>query len=224
MKLSERLFRVARHVLPGQPMADVGTDHGQLPVWLVHHGHVPRAIAMDLREGPLSVARRQVARGCVGAQVSCRLSDGLAALKPGEAATVTICGMGGGLMRTILNAHPAVRQSVKRLVLQPNNDAPQLRAALQAMSWGICEEDLLIEGRYIYPIIVAEQFDVSPRYDRQDIEFGPILRRRRLPEFTEMLRRQEAHIQWVLTQCQSSPESVARFSAELAMVQSEIQA
>jgi tRNA (adenine22-N1)-methyltransferase len=222
MKLSERLSRVAQQVLPGRPMADVGTDHGQLPVWLVVTGVVPSAVAMDLREGPLSVARRQVAAAGVGERVDCRLSDGLAALRPGEVDTVTICGMGGGLMARILSAHPEVRQGTRRLVLQPNSDADVLRAALAALSWEIREEDLLIEGRYIYPTIAAEQSAVFPRYSDEDIAFGPILRQRRSPAFIELLQRQAAHIRRVLAQCRDSPEATARFTAELARVEAEL--
>lgn len=224
MNLSERLMRVAHHVLPRQPMADVGTDHGRLPVWLVLQGVVPSAIAMDLRPAPLSVARRQVAQSGVADRVSCRLSDGLAALRPGEVATVTICGMGGGLMSRILSAQPAVLAQTERLVLQPNTDPAKLRAALQAMSWVIEDEDLLVEGRYVYPVVVAARAAVPVSYSDAEIAFGPILRQRRSPAFVEVLRRQEAHVLRILAQCSGSAAATERFSAELALVRTELNA
>ena len=222
MKLSDRLSCVAQHVLPGLPMADIGTDHGQLPVWLVRTGMVPSAIAMDLRPSPLSVARRQVAMAGVGDRVECRLSDGLEKLTEREVATVTICGMGGGLMARILGAHPEVRESVARLVLQPNNDVEKLRRVLQALSWGICAEELLIEGRYVYPTIVAEKVVVSRCYDESELAFGPLLRVARSEAFVEMLEREARQVRRVLGQCQGSPEATRRFEARLALVEQEL--
>ena len=221
MKLQQRLVRVGRQVLSGTPMADVGTDHGQLPVWLVQEELVPSAIAMDLRPGPLSVARRQVARAGVSDQVQTRLSDGMAALQPGEVSTVTVCGMGGVLIARILKARPDVLASLQRVVLQPNTDAHRVRQALQALSWRIVDEDLLIDGKYIYPIIAAEPSPVSQRYSREDIEFGPILRQRRPPELAEVLRRRADHVRGILARCQGSAEATERFSRELSMIESE---
>ena len=221
-KLSERLRRVAEQVLPGAVVADVGTDHGRLPVWLVLAGRVPSAIAMDVRPKPLSVARKTVAAACVGDRVQTRLSDGLSALKPGEAATVTICGMGGGLMSRILSAHPAVLDRLGRVVLQPNNDAAKLRATLQSLCWHITDEDLLIEGKYAYPVITAEPSLVFQRYSTEDIAFGPILRQRRPPELVEVMRREVARLEYILSKCGSNPEAVQRFEAERAMVLAEL--
>lgn len=222
MNLSDRLSCVARHVLPGLPMADVGTDHGQLPVWLVRSGVVPSAIAMDLRKGPLSVAQRQVAVAGVGDRVECRLSDGLEKLTVREVATVTISGMGGGLMARILRAHPEVRQSMARLVLQPNNDVETLRRALQELSWGICAEELLIEDRYVYPTVVAEKVVVPKCYDDSELAFGPLLRKERSGAFVEMLEREARQIRRVLGQCQGSAEATLRFEARLALVEQEL--
>jgi len=116
------------------------------------------------------------------------------------------------------------RQQTERLVLQPNTDPAKLRAALQEMSWAILDEDLLIEGRYVYPVVVAERSAAPVSYSAAEIAFGPILRQRRAPEFFEVLRRQEAHVQRVLSQCSGSAAATERFSAELALVRAELSA
>ena len=105
VKLSARLAAVAALVEPGSRVADVGTDHGYIPIYLVQTGIADRAIAMDVRSGPLERARAHVDRlppGC-RERIETRLSDGLKALSPGEADTVVIAGMGGELMIRILD-------------------------------------------------------------------------------------------------------------------------
>ncbi|MFT5685348.1 MAG: tRNA (adenine22-N1)-methyltransferase, partial [Myxococcota bacterium] len=117
---------------------------------------------------------------------------------------------------------PVVRESVTRLVLQPNGDAGKLRAGLVGLGWGIVDERLLIEGRYVYPTIVAEKIGVTPGYVVEDLVFGPVLRRERSAVFVEMLERKAAYLRRVLGQCGSDVEATVRFQAELAMVEGEL--
>ncbi len=102
MQLSLRLSAIADMVTEGNRLVDVGCDHGYLPVYLVHTGRIQRAIAMDVREGPLSRAREHIEDYSLSAYIECRLSDGLEALKAGEGDTLVIAGMGGPLMEQIL--------------------------------------------------------------------------------------------------------------------------
>ena len=102
--LSPRLQAVAEMVPAGSRLTDVGTDHGQLPVWLVCQGIVPQAVATDLRPGPLSRGVELAQRWEVDNRISFRLCDGLSAVAPEEAQVVTVAGMGGETIADILDA------------------------------------------------------------------------------------------------------------------------
>ena len=98
VKISNRLMTAAALVTQGYTLADVGTDHGYIPIYLLQQKKIPAAIAMDINEGPLERAKEHIALYGLQAYIQTRLSDGVAALKPGEVEAVLIAGMGGGLV------------------------------------------------------------------------------------------------------------------------------
>lgn len=205
MMLSARLSAVARHVLPGQPVADVGTDHGKLPVSLLLSGQVPRAIASDRRPDPLRGARSLAAQHRLTAPVfEARLSDGLAHLQPGEAATVTICGMGGGLMASILAANPPLPQGVSRLVLQPNNAPGRTRQQLAADGWAIVDEEMIAEGGYFYPVLVAEPGTMA--LTEAEALLGPVLLQKRPAAFVAWLASESARLAPLVARAQAAAQ------------------
>ena len=102
VKISNRLMTAAALVTQGYTLADVGTDHGYIPIYLLQQKKIPSAIAMDINEGPLERAKEHIALYGLQAYIQTRLSDGVAALKPGEVEAVLIAGMGGGLVMHIL--------------------------------------------------------------------------------------------------------------------------
>ena len=118
MQLSQRISSVASMVTAGNCLADVGTDHGYVPIYLYERKIIPRAIAMDVNKGPLERASLHIAESGMKGVIETRLSDGLAALKAGEADSIVIAGMGGPLMIRILSAYPEVTASAKELILR----------------------------------------------------------------------------------------------------------
>ena len=152
LPLTNRLRACAQMVAPGSRVADIGTDHGYLPIWLLHNGIASHVIACDLREQPLASARQNAARfGTEG--IEFRLSDGLAKIAPGEVNTVVCAGMGGDLIAMILAAAPWLRDARYTLILQPQSAAPALRRYLTQNGFGIREETLLREGRFYYTVL-----------------------------------------------------------------------
>ena len=119
MELSKRLKAVADMVGTGSVLADIGTDHAYIPIWLVSRGSVPRAVAMDVNEGPLKRAQENILQNGLEEKIETRLSDGFKALAPGEADTAVIAGMGGGLTVRILKNGMEVVRSLKECILQP---------------------------------------------------------------------------------------------------------
>lgn len=156
MELNERLRHIAELVPEGSVIADIGTDHAYLPVYLVRSGRCPRAIASDVRPGPLAAARQTVREAGLEARIDLRLGDGLTVLKPGEAEVAVLSGMGGPLIVRVLEAAPDVRQGMKRLILQPMVAAALVRRWLAGNGFRLADEDLVADGGRIYEIIAAE--------------------------------------------------------------------
>ncbi|MDF2626654.1 MAG: hypothetical protein K0R39_485 [Symbiobacteriaceae bacterium] len=152
--LPPRLAAAAAFVPPGQPMADIGTDHAYLPAHLVDAGIVPRAIAADVLPGPLEAARTTVRETGLTEKIELRLGNGLKVLTPGEVAAVTICGMGGPLIAEILEAGPLA--GVQRLALQPMGGEETLRRWLMEHGWYITDETLVEDAGRIYVVMAAE--------------------------------------------------------------------
>ena len=149
MQLSIRMQAVADMVTPGGKVADVGTDHGYVPIYLIEQNKAFHAIAMDVRKGPLLRAEENRKSHGFEDRMDLRLSDGVAALREGEADTVVIAGMGGGLVIHILTEGAKVLKSVETLVLQPQSEFARVRDYLEKNEYRIEEEHMLCEdGKY----------------------------------------------------------------------------
>lgn len=150
LELSSRLRLLADWVRPGARIADVGTDHAYLPVWLTLHGRVASAIASDLREGPLARAR-ETGKACGAAGIDFRLCDGLSGIQPGEADTIIIAGMGGENIAAILAAASWTAAGAHTLLLQPQTRAEDLRRFLSEHGCRVVREALVRDRGILYP-------------------------------------------------------------------------
>jgi tRNA (adenine22-N1)-methyltransferase len=157
LKLSKRLQLIADYVTPGSRVADIGSDHAMLPVYLLQSGKSPSAIAGELNRGPFEAAKKQGADAGLSARLTVRQGDGLNVLQIGEADTVTIAGMGGSLMSEILEAGHGMSklEGVKELVLQPNVGEEIVREWLLEHNWYLTAETILEEDGKIYEIMHA---------------------------------------------------------------------
>lgn len=165
MALSKRLQAAADMVRQGSVVADIGTDHGFLPVHLIQHGICPRAIAADIKKGPLDAARRTVQTACLSQQVSLRLGDGLAPIEPGEADDIVIAGMGGETIVAILENVPWIKDPRYRLVLQPMSRAEQVHRFLYETGFEIEQERWIQDGKHGYVVLCASFADTPPVSD-----------------------------------------------------------
>lgn len=162
IELSPRLQTVAELVPPGTRFADVGTDHAYLPAALIQRGTISSAVASDLRKGPLDRARQTAERWGVTDRMSFRLCNGLERVRPEEAETIAIAGMGGETISAILGAAPWTKLGGRRLLLQPMSALPELRAWLQRAGYRIERERLCKEGHTIYTVIQASAGEMAP--------------------------------------------------------------
>lgn len=156
VKISNRLTTAAALVTQGYTLADVGTDHGYIPIYLLQQKKIPSAIAMDINEGPLERAKEHIALYGLQAYIQTRLSDGVAALKPGEVEAVLIAGMGGGLVMHILKDGEKVCQSAKELILQPQSEIERVREFLREEGYTILAEDMVYEDGKFYPMMKVQ--------------------------------------------------------------------
>lgn len=161
MELTARLQSVASQVPQGARLADIGTDHAYLPVWLLLRGQISSAIAADLRQGPLSRARETAQLYGVSGQISFRLCDGLSAISPDEVDTIAIAGMGGETIAAILAAAPWTKED-KLLLLQPMTSFPDLRLWLQRNGYTIEKESISREGKRLYSCLRVRAGEMPP--------------------------------------------------------------
>jgi len=174
MQLSQRLSSVASMVTAGNCLADVGTDHGYVPIYLYERNVISHAIAMDVNKGPLERATLHIAESGMKDAIETRLSDGLAALKPGEADSVVIAGMGGPLIIRILSAYPEVTASLKELILQPQSEIPEVRRWLYEQGYEIIEEHMVFEDGKYYPMFKAVKNPQAEKLTDLEYKFGKI--------------------------------------------------
>ena len=149
MQLSMRLRMNASLVTPGNRLADVGTDHGYIPIALVEEGVIPSALAMDVNEGPLMRAEEHIRLSGLVPYIETRLSDGLEKLGCGEADSVLVAGMGGPLIIRILSEGKRQLAGVRELIVQPQSEIGLVRHFLEESGWNIDVEDMVREdGKY----------------------------------------------------------------------------
>ncbi len=156
MSLRPRLKMVADMVRPGSLIADIGTDHGYLPAWLVKSGKCPGGIAADLRKSPLENARETLNIYGVEDKIQLRLSDGLDSVLPEECDDIVFAGMGGTLIVELLERTPWVKDSGKRIIVQPMTHSENVREFFCKNGFTVlCENACHDDGRD-YICICAE--------------------------------------------------------------------
>ncbi|MBC3240836.1 tRNA (adenine(22)-N(1))-methyltransferase TrmK [Pseudomonas lurida] len=181
--LSLRLERVGANIPVGARLADIGSDHGYLPVALMRRGVIASAVAGEVATTPFYAAQRTVRDNGLEQQITVRLADGLAAIEPHDGITaISVCGMGGETIRDILESGKMHLSGQERLILQPNGGEQPLRQWLMDNGYSIVSEELLRENRFYYEIIVAER--AGPvAYTAEQLYFGPLQMQARSPAF-----------------------------------------
>ena len=189
MNIGDRLEAIGKLVPQGCVLADIGTDHAYLPVWLLEQGKIASAIAGDIAEGPCLAAKNTVSMHGMKGKVEVRLGSGLKVLQAGEADCIAIAGMGASTMIEILEADMPLAVEAKRLVLQPMAGAASLRKWLIQNGWCIVAEDLVADGRHLYEIMAVERGE-SEAFSDAVLEIGPSLIEANHPLLAKQFARQ----------------------------------
>ena len=175
----------------------MGTDHGYIPIALVQEGKIPSAVAMDVNKGPLSRAEEHIHSCGLDAYIETRLSDGLEKLKPGEADTVLIAGMGGALTIRILNNGRHCLDTVRELILQPQSEIHLVREYLSRNHFRIEEEDIVYEDGKYYPMMRVRHGEME-RPDELEALYGIWLLKEKHPILKEYLEKSYKNCQQIL--------------------------
>jgi tRNA (adenine22-N1)-methyltransferase len=208
--LSARLQTVVNYIPNGYRIADIGSDHAYLPCHVVQKGIVPFAVAGEVVDGPYQSAIKQVESVGLTEQISVRLGNGLEVIQPGEVDCITIAGMGGSLIASILDRGKDRLQHIKRLILQPNIGAIAIRKWLLDHGWQLVQEEILIEDGKIYEILIAEQGDPRSIYG-EDLDagllMGPFLKKAQNKAFKQKWLGEKANWLRILQQLEQAEQT-----------------
>lgn len=215
MKLSKRLQAVADLVTEGLVVADVGTDHGYIPIYLIETGKCKSAFAMDVNKSPLMRAREHIVESNLQGKIETRQSDGVKALKIGECQSVVVAGMGGALTIRIMEEGEEIFRSLQEFVLQPQSELDKVRHFLQEHNYSVIKEDMIFEDGKFYPMMkVINQ--KSDNYNEMEFCYGKGLLQQRHPVLEKYLKKEIETKRQVLKHLeQETGEHIEKRVAEL---------
>lgn len=207
-RLSKRLETVAKYIPRNSKFADIGSDHAYLPCYMVKRKEVQSAIAGEVVEGPYQSAIKQVKQEGLTSKISVRKGNGLEVIGENEVDCITIAGMGGALITSILENGKDKLQSVQRLVLQPNISAFSIREWLLKNNWTLVAEEILEEDGKIYEVLVAEKGESPSLSEERALLFGPFLMKEKDAAFVKKWKLEKKNWQRILDQLESALDSV----------------
>ena len=191
IELSKRLQAVADLVSPGMRLADIGTDHAYIPIYLMENEKIPQAIAMDINKGPLERAEEHIKAHGLEHQIQTRLSDGMAKLQAGEADCAVIAGMGGALMIKILEEGRESAFQLQELVLQPQSELKKFRIYLLENGYRVLTEDIVCEDGKYYPMMKVKPGEMTGEsWKPEELEYGKYLLDTAHPVLKQFLERE----------------------------------
>ena len=212
MKLSKRMETIAAFVPEGSRIADIGTDHGYIPIHLVQEGKANHAIAMDVRKGPLQRAQSHILEAGLIDAIEVRLSDGLLKLEKDEADCVVIAGMGGELMIHILEEGRRLWDHIPCWVLSPQSELHKMRRFLIEQAFFIEEETMIKEEGKYYVVMRAVRGSYIDRNEDREISYryGKSLLESKNPVLTEYLEKEEEQIKGILNGLSAGESEAAK--------------
>lgn len=199
MKLSKRLQKIADFVPKESTVADIGTDHGFIPVYLIENNISKKVIGTDISRGSLEKIIELIKKEGLEDYIEVRLGDGLDILNPYEVDTLIIAGMGGILIGEILENGKKVASSIQNYILQPMVGAKELRKYLVNNGFQIIDEDLVFEEDKYYEVIFAKK---GNQYIEKDIyyEISQILIEKKHPLLKSFLEYKKSKIEKIINE------------------------
>lgn len=186
-KINDRLLTAIPFVREGKRFADIGTDHAYLPIYLMGINKISFAVAADINKGPLDKAKENIEKYGYNDSIKTVLCDGLKKVSPEEVDDIAIFGMGGELIVKIIDEAPWLKDSSKRLILQPMTHPEKLREYLCTNGFTIVDESLSYDRGKIYQTICAEYYGLIYEKDILTLHFGEHILRRKSNLLLELM-------------------------------------
>jgi tRNA (adenine22-N1)-methyltransferase len=207
MTLSKRLLAVAEMIPEGAKIADVGSDHAQLPLFLLEEKRIQSAEAIENKPGPYARMAKAVRSSVYSEQVSLSLSDGISSLAE-EVDTVVLAGMGGRLILRILKDHPEKLAQVKTIVVDAHNERPLLIAEMGALSYRLVRAKFFYDEGIAYDVMRFDKNIAPIVYSSEECLFGPThLKEDPGPDFHAYWSKEESRYEGLLKNEQLSPKA-----------------
>lgn len=188
MNISDRLKTIGEMVDNCESICDVGTDHAYLPIYLIQKGTCSKAIASDINKGPVEKAKMNIKREGLNDSIFCRLGGGLNTIKPFEVDGVVIAGMGGNLIRDIIEENMDVFKSLKFMILQPVQNPEVLRQYVYEAGYDVIDEDLCFDEDKYYEIIKIKHNNKPTKVDSIYYEISKKLIEKKHPLVEEYIK------------------------------------
>lgn len=203
-QLSQRLTLVASYLPEQAHFADIGSDHAYLPCYVCINDPKARAVAGEVNQGPFESALNEVKKHHLNERIDVRLGDGLDVVGPGEIKQVVIAGMGGPLIRDILENGKDKLSAVTRIITQPNIDSRSIRKWYYDHGYALVDEAIVEESGHIYEVLVAEKGQAESAYQDDLLEkqmwLGPFLLERRPYAFIQRCNEELKKKKYIINQ------------------------
>jgi len=184
--LNQRLLKIAECLSPCDCLCDIGTDHAFIPIFALENKIAKRAIASDIKRGPLKIAQKNIELAGLNKEISIVQSNGFENFREGDFDVAVIAGMGGHLIIDIISNHLAVAKSCDKIILQPMNDLEFCRVWLFFNGFDIIEELIALDSskpNKLYVVIVARTSKTPVDFVVEDVLIGPCLKNGQDPMF-----------------------------------------
>jgi tRNA (adenine22-N1)-methyltransferase len=214
MNLSKRLLSVASFVEEGAFIADVGSDHAELPIFLLEEKRIRGAQTIENKKGPYQRMARAIEESGFLSSCELSLSDGISELSE-KVDTVVLAGMGGGLILAILEAHPDRLSSVRTLIIDAHTDREKVRSTLPSLGFQIVDEDFLVEEGIAYDVLKAERTAHPKPYSAKEIAYGPINLLKRPQAWLQELEKRKERLLALIKENKASPGQLQKWEGEV---------
>ncbi|WP_087971697.1 tRNA (adenine(22)-N(1))-methyltransferase [Oceanobacillus rekensis] len=227
LKLSNRLLKVSSYIPNSAYFADIGSDHAYLPCHVCLSDPTAKAIAGEVNKGPFESAKSTIDNYHLKERVEVRLGNGLEILKENEVNHIVIAGMGGSLIKAILEEGKSKLLNVERIIAQPNVDARNIRRWFLENGYVLTNEAIVEENEHIYEILVADKDSskqpYSDEYMEKELLFGPLLMKSKSAAFHKKWTLEHKKLASVIRQMKSAsvPDStkITLYENELAWME-----
>lgn len=196
MNVSERIITIVNQI-EYRALADIGTDHGYIPIQACKTLKVDKAIACDINEAPLSNAKLNISSHDMTDNIETRLGSGLTSLKKDEVQTCTIAGMGGDLIINILEDSKEITQNLSQLILQPQSKIEKVRRYIHSIGFKITNESFINEDGKYYTVINCKRGE-EKSYTLSEYALGKILIEKKESLFVEYIKKEKSKLEVIV--------------------------